>query len=357
MFIAAALFVLSPQATFAQAAPTPSETPVFQLPTTCRDVPPVEEEPENTWSPLTVAAVLSNGTATLNWAWEKPIATDTTATFEGYGYALYNGETLVTNGELDADLQQYTYAPPADGTYRLYVWVLDTTKDPVTPVATGCEYVDTIRDTVGPVIAGEGYVLTDNKAVPNLTTQEGGVTYAWTVNAADTQVQISNPTELAPTFTFLADGTYVLTLVATDAFGNSTTKELSIAYEKPVIPGRGTQLPPVDPAPAVTETPALPIPVHVQPVATIKQAYQPATTTETYTTTAYVPTDDTVETTDTTKSADAAVTNTARTIETSTQGWLIFGVPWYLWLLGGAIIVTLVQWYRSGAYRDKPDDL
>ena len=356
ILLASLAFVLAPHASYALDELSTPEVPAYTLPETCSVLlaeTPSTGEPAATWSPIALITAPKSDPSTLNWSWQAPTSSDPEATFSGYGFALYNGETLVTNGELGADAQQYSYSVTSDGVYRLFVWVLDDTEDPATPVATGCEYADNIQDTTPPAINGSGYVLVGDKATPTLTTDEAGLTYVWTVDASGTKVTISKSTELTPTFTLLENGLYTFTLDVTDAFGNRTTIQIKINYD-PYNPTISTPVPPVSPAQITQEIPPLPVPVKVQRAATATQNYQTAISPDNLSSTSA--TSGVAGTNSDDANADAALTAAAQSVQTSSQGWLILGVPWYWWLLGLAIIITAVQWYRSGAFR-KPDDV
>ena len=362
-FVFSLSVILAPQAAFALDEPTP-EPPATVLPATCTALlttsPTPETPPANepAWSPLVLTAPQRTNTAPLQWNWTIPTALDAAnqSSLHGYGYALFNGDTLVTSGELSADVQQYSYAASSNGTYRLFVWVLDTITDPATPVATGCEYADTTYDTVGPYIIGDSYIIIGNTANPLFSTDETDVTYSWTVNAGDDMVLIDGSTNLNPTFTFLADGAYTFKLVATDSLGNVTNMELIVTYIAPFIPGPEVLLPPTIPAPIDPYVPPAIVKAETERTVAVGASYQAAMSTDVVSDPAGNNASNVASANRDSDSASSAATG-VQPVQSSAQGWLILGVPWYWWLLGLAIIVSAVQWYRSGAFRKSPDDL
>lgn len=349
---------LAPQAAFAD---EPAES--FTLPAVCSDLlvvsPPPEEGEEApeptppTWSALQVATTPRTNTFELSWQWTAPTTEEDGLTIESYGYALYNGETLVINGELTPDVVQYTYPAPADGTYRLFVWVNQNDGTDTTPE--GCEFADSELDATSPAINGDSYSQIGNEATPLLSTTETDVTYLWTTDGDSDQVTIGDPTALNPTFTFLVDGTFTFDLLATDSLGNPTIVSFLISYLTPFVPT------PEAPIPTVPG----PIDPYIPPEEVLVQANKSSLESYNYGATAF---NDTLSgdegtdpsafvSTDVADTADAPLTTAATPLESSNQGWLIIGIPWYWWLLGLAIIVTAWEWYRSGAFRKRPDDV
>ncbi len=345
----------TPEPPTPQTPPGQTETPTIPTP------PPTTPTPStptiSTWSPLALSTLQSTNNAALSWSWTAPVSTDPAAAFSGYGFALYNGDVLVANGELGAEVLQYAYAAPADGQYRLFVWILDTTENPTTPVATGCEYRDTILDTTAPavVINGEGFTSNGNTATPSLTTTEADLTYNWAVDADNSFVTISNTAELTPIFTFLKDGLFTFTLTVTDSLGNVATVTLEISYAAPYIPTPEAPLPPVVIAPVDPYVPPAVVLAETKRAVAIGASYEAAVSTDVMSDDTQIPANS-AATSKNDPSAVAAAT-TSQAVQRSSQGWLILGVPWYWWLLGLAIIITAIQWYRSGAFRKTPDDI
>lgn len=371
MLVFALAILITPQTAFAEDTipPTtgeevPPETPAepFELPATCSAlfVPPAEgeEAPASIWTPLTVTGADRTNNASLVWNWTAPTSTVEGATFSGYGYALYSGDTLLVNGQLTPEILQFNYAATGEANgYRLFVWITDTTTPAAEPTPMGCEYKDTLFSVVKPVINGNSWYVEENTARPILTTDATDLTYSWVVLAADgTRVTIDDPAALNPLFTFLTDGTFTFQLTATDSFGNINDPilELIITYLEPFTPGPEKPIPPI-------VTPA-PIDQYVPPAVALAEVKRTSAVGNSYVATlggevAGTNTEAAANVAGTSDDNDAPLENTAQAVQTSSQGWLLLGVPWYWWLLGVAIIITAVQWYRSGAFRRSPDDV
>ncbi len=383
---------LSPQSAFALDEPVnetpPTEAPLV-LPATCTALPgaitppPTEPEtnpetnpevepetpaptPENpapavpAWSALNLSTTQFTNSMNLTWNWETPVSTNPDVTYRGFGFALYAGDTLLANGELGPDAKSYAYAVPANGVYRLFVWVLDTTEDPATPEATGCEYADATFDTTPPVVSvdGDGFVSNGNTATTTLSTTETDLTYIWSVTSNGGTATISDINSLNPTVTFFADGTYTFTLTATDSLGNTVVITLVITYEEPFVPGPETPLPPGVPAPVDPYVPPEVIIAESQQKVAVGASYRAAASTDSISNDSDDEDSPLAVANETADDLSAvAAASTAQPIQSSNQGWLILGVPWYWWLLGLAIIISAIQWYRSGAFRKTPDDM
>lgn len=375
MLVFALAILITPQTAFAEdtippttGEETPTEVPPeapaepFELPATCSAlfVPPAEgeEAPASIWTPLAVTGANRTNNASLVWNWTTPTSTVEGATFSGYGYALYSGDTLLTNGQLGPEATQFTYTATGEANgYRLFVWISDTTTPAAKPTPMGCEYKDTLFSIVKPVINGDSWFVDGNTARPLLTTNATDLTYSWVVIAANgTSVTIDDPTALNPLFTFLTDGTFTFQLTATDSFGNINDPivELIITYFEPFTPGPEKPIPPI-------VTPA-PIDQYVPPAVALAEVKRTSAVGNSYVATlggevAGTNTEAAANVAGATDNNDAPLENTAQAVQTSSQGWLLLGVPWYWWLLGVAIIITAVQWYRSGAFRRSPDDV
>lgn len=360
--------LITPQAAFAQDTipPTtgeeaPAETPV--LPATCRallgSLAEGEEAPASSWTPLTLTGADRTNNASLVWNWAIPTSAVEGASYSGFGYALYSGDVLLTNGQLGPEVTQFAYSATGEvNSYRLFVWIIDTTNPVAEPTPVGCEYNDTLFSTVKPVVNGDSWFVDDNTARPLLTTDATDLTYSWVVIAANgTRVTIDDPTVLNPLFTFLSDGTFKFQLTVTDSFGNTNDPivELVITYFEPFTPGPEKPIPPIVTPP--------PIDQYVPPAIALAEVKRTSAVGNSYVATL----GGEVAATNTDAAAnvagaadaqkDAPITNAAQAVQPSTQGWVILGVPWYWWLLGIAIIITAWQWYRSGAFRKSPDDV
>lgn len=364
---------LVPQSAFALDEQTPENNTPVALPATCAALigitPPPAEEPvtpgedEETpapatpaWSALTLTTAPITTNMNLTWNWQAPVPTDPESTYRGYGYALYSGKTLLASGELGADMLGYSYAAPVNGVYRLFVWVLDTTTDPTTPQATGCEYADTAFDNAPPIISigGEGFTSSGKTATPTLSTAETDLTYSWTVTSEGGLATISNANVLNPIFTFLRDGVYTFVLTATDTLGNTALVTLTIKYEEPFIPTPEAPITPAVPAPIDPYVPPAVVLAEARRTVAVGASYEAAVSTDVMTNSESASSNVAGVNTDDTSSVAAA---SAQPVQRSDQGWVILGVPWYWWLLGLAIIISAIQWYRSGAFRKTPDDV
>lgn len=342
-------------------AEAPAENPV--LPATCRvlfaPLAEGEEAPVSNWTPLALTGADRTNNASLVWNWTTPTSTVEGATFSGYGYALYSGDVLLANGQLTPEITQFSYAATGEAnSYRLFVWITDTTTPAAEPTPVGCEYKDTLFSIVKPVVNGNSWFVDDNTARPLLLTDATDLTYSWVVIAANgTRVTIDDPAALNPLFTFLSDGTFTFQLTATDSFGNINDPivELVITYFEPFTPGPEKPIPPIVTPP--------PIDQYVPPAIALAEVKRTSAVGNSYAATlggevASTRTDAAANIAGATDDDnDAPITKTAQAVQPSTQGWVILGVPWYWWLLGIAIIITAWQWYRSGAFRKSPDDV
>lgn len=342
------------------------ETPVesFELPAICSALftPPIEGEvaPVSSWTPLALTGADRTNNASLVWNWTVPTSAVEGASFSGYGYALYSGDVLLTNGQLSPEVTQFTYTATGEvNSYRLFVWVTDTTTPAAEPTPVGCEYKDMLFSTVKPVVNGNSWFVDDNTARPLLSTEATDLTYNWVVIAANgTRVIIDDPTSLNPLFTFLSDGTFTFQLTATNSFGNINDPivELVITYFEPFTPGPEKPIPPiVTPAPIDQYVPPAIALAEVKRTSAVGNSYAATLGGEVASTSAdAIPSVAGASDSD----KDAPVANTAaQAVQTSSQGWVLLGVPWYWWLLGIVVIVTAWQWYRSGAFRKSPDDV
>jgi len=325
--------------------------PPEQIPPEGTPVETPSEPAQHTWSPLQLATAAHTNNSALTWSWQAPVSSVPEATFKGYGYSLYMGNALVESGELTPDTLAYNYTATAQGSYRLFVWIIDTTQGETTPVSAECEYKDADYDSTPPVITGDTVVKTGNTATPTVNTDEPSLTYAWTVDAPATSVTVSDATLLTPIFTFLKDGTYTFRLTVTDLAGNTATRDFVVTYLAPFIPNPEAELPEsIVPAPVDSF-----IPVAVTYSQARRQAAAPVYDTSSAPVAPATNQEQAVAQA-TAKDAPADATS-PRPVEASTHGWLLLGVPWYWWLLGIAIIISAARWYRSGAFRKTPDDL
>ena len=148
----------------------------------------------------------------------------------------------------------------------------------------------------------------------------------------------------------MSDGTYEFTLIATDSFGNVTTLVLTIEYLAPFIPGPTAPLIPEEAAPKPVEPYVRPVSVTTTPAA---EEYPSSTTPQPVDAQVLAGLDGDDET-----RGDAAITSTASAITPSEQGWKLFGLAWYWWILIAAIIISGWLWtVRTYRAVGRPDDL
>ena len=280
----------------------------------------------------------------LVWAW-------TAATDEGEyssGVAGYNFELLRDGGVVQSGQTTeltVTTAVAEDGNYTLRVWATDNSG----MMGEWSESAPNVVDTVAPTVVIRTPLIEGSTYIPVVTTSDEALVYRWTTDAPRGALQISNTAVAQPTFTFLADGTYVLTLTVTDAYGNSTVVSVTVIYVAPFIPGRGNELPPVEAEPLeFVDRLIEPRTVRVAPATTFAAAVAPQIASA-----AVVATDQ--PSTDIIRAEQPAPPVAA--IATTEQGWKVLGMHWYWWLLVVAVIVTAWMWGRSVGRTKSEDDL
>lgn len=318
-------------------APAAPETPV---------TPPSTEEPGEPEVPAAPAVPLlkvseqgpTNNPALL-WTWSVTQAEGKEpVVISGYGYTVFKNGELIAQGELTADALSFTHLADGDGVYTFDVWVLPVAaEDPIEHSASGA----VIYDGTGPVIKNDGITMNGSVGRPQLSSDEPGVRFQWTVAGPLGGATMSDANALAPRFTFSRDGTYTFTLSALDALGNQTIIQYTVTYVVPFIPGPTVPLIPIEATPP-------PIDTYVKP----QEARWAAATSRTMAPTG----DDTVsasvvpqtavisEEVATTRTDDEGQVQAAAVIAPSTEGWKIFGLTWYWWLLLGAIVASAWLW-------------
>jgi len=286
----------------------------------------------------------------LNWTWSfAPPEVEPPFVADNYSYAIYQGGTLESQGVLAAGATTLGYAAPTDGSYTLYLWTIEGLNEP-----SYCGIATINLDRTPPAITNNGYTLTDSVATPLLSTAETGLTYSWSVNDLGLGVTISDLAALNPTFTFLQDGTYNFTLLATDIFGNSVTVPLTITYVIPFVP------PPDDEDPPVVVIPEETIPDPVQEYTPITEATPVTSHTPTPTVDGKLPpeVDATLyaSTPEGRKALNPTEKDVVGVVTAGVDGWKIWGVSWYWWLLLVAILSAGTVWIlrvsRSGSGAD-----
>ena len=366
-FFAVLTTVIFAPSTQAQAAPTdPVEPPVFVLPEVCTATAPIEPvepteptiavEPTDPAVPtegeptppagIELAPTAPTNTMPLNWSWVTTLPTETPPTLAGYGYAIYRDSVFETQGTLAADATSFSYAPSANGSFTFYIWAVEQGSGD----ALYCDNATTAFSTTPPVINGDSYTQKGNVATPALSTDETDVTFSWVITSGTVGgATISDPSLLTPTFTFSADGTYDFTLTVTDSFGNITTVTLSITYLAPYIPGPTAPLTPEEAAPKPVTPYVRPASVTTTPAAA---EYPTASDPQEIDAEVLASLNDIDET-----QGDAEITSTATAISRSEQGWKLFGLAWYWWVLIAVILVSGWLWtVRTYRAAGRPDD-
>ncbi len=281
---------------------------------------------------------------TLTWVWTAAADEGEYASgVAGYTYELLKDGVRVGGGQtLDTELTVTTEVGE-DGNYSLRVWATDRAGN----TGLWSESLPTVIDTIAPEVIIRTPILNGPTYVPLLAPIAEALTYNWTTTAPRGSVRISDATAQQPTITFLADGTYVLTLTVTDAYGNVTTTSVTITYVVPFVPGRGNALPPAELPPIVFED-KLDQP---RPRAAAVVAY--TATNSPQISSAAVPV--AIDATDVIE-AEQPVQQVAAIAPTA-QGWQILGMHWYWWILVVAVIVTAWLWGRSVGRQKSEDDL
>ena len=255
-----------------------------------------------------------------------------------YQYELLKDGVLVdkASGQTAGDVLTVMTPVAIDGNYSLRLHATDKANNVGLPITSA---VITI-DTTGPTVVIAKPVLTGNTYQPVVSDPAELATYNWSAIAPATQLTVSNPTVAQPVFTFLADGTYKLTLGVTDVLGNVSSQNIFVTYLAPYIPASSDPITPVDPQPApFTATNDVVVAKTTQPVADADTAHT-----------------DTPAITNTRTSeplvASAAITPIVEpppsAIVPSTQGWSIFGILWYWW--AGAIAIIATVWTMAKRY-------
>lgn len=371
-FFAVLTTVIFAPSTQAQAAPVdPVEPPVFVLPEVCTATPPIEpveptepvdtatlapsgeeEVPAEVDPAAPVAGIAITPTAPTNlspitWVWATTLPADTPPVLAGYEYAIYRDDVFETQGSLLADATSFSYAPAADGTFTFYLWAVEQG----TGDALYCANTATPLNATAPVIVGDGYTQNGNVATPNLTIDETDVVFSWAVTGGPAGgATISDPTALTPQFTFTADGTYEFTLTVTDSLGNITTLILSITYLVPFIPGPTSPLIPEEVVPKPVTPYVRPASVTTTPATS---EYPTASDPQEIDAEVLASLNNSAE-----NQGDAEITSTATAVTRSEQGWKLFGLAWYWWVLIAAILVSGWLWtVRTYRAAGRPDDL
>ena len=286
--------------------------------------------------PVVTSAVTNNQ---ITWVWTAAVDGGLYPSGIGsYQYELLRDGVPVglSGGQTVGDVLTVVTPVATDGNYSLRLHATDKANN------VGLAVTSTVVtiDTTGPTVVIAKPVLTGNTYQPVVSDPAEPTTYSWSAIAPASQLTVSNPTSAQPLFTFLADGTYKLTLGAKDALGNVSSQNIFVTYLAPYIPGSGDPVTPVDPQPApFTPTADVVAAKTTQPVtnAEVSMSDTPAITSA--------------------QVSEPLVASTATTpiiepptsaIVPSTQGWSIFGILWYWW--AGAIAVIATIWVLVKRY-------
>ncbi len=351
-FFALVTTIVFAPSTNAQAAPSePVEPPVFVLPKVCTATPPIEPaEPAEPTAPIAgieLAATVPTNTTPLTWSWVTTLPTETPPTLAGYEYAIYRDGVFETQGVLPAEATSFSYAPTANGSFTFYIWAVEQGSGD----ALYCDNASTAFSTTPPVINGDSYTQKGNVATPALTTDETDLTFSWVIASGTAGgATISDPSLLTPVFTFAADGTYEFVLTAADSFGNITTLMLSITYLAPYVPGPTSPLIPEEVVPKPVTPYVRPASVTTTPATS---EYPTASDPQEIDAEVLASLNNSAE-----SQGDAEITSTATAVTRSEQGWKLFGLAWYWWVLIAAILVSGWLWtVRTYRAAGRPDDL
>lgn len=232
---------------------------------------------------------------------------------------------------------QWSTAGLVSDSYMVTITASDATMDAaqVTPVSTS---ISMLVDNDGPqVTLGNDGVLSQTSIQPDLTATDthGPITYAWSNDVTNPQ-SLTYQTDIAnPTFTPTLNGDYVFNVVATDAFGNATTKKFHFSYwaDIPIVTGSTDPTNPVtDITPATSSVPDATTEV-VTPTATTRRGDDenntPAAASTLGVTTAAIA-----------KVVGGDSKDTSAAIIATHQGWRILGILWYWWVIIIALLLV-----------------
>lgn len=303
------------------------------IPTTAYSTPPAGPS-----APGTPTAPSPTNNTSINWSWTASSDPGSYVSgVEKYRYTLTRGSDIIV-GETDTTSLSVTTNVSGDGEYVLHVRAIDVAGN-IGTESTGSVVVDT---TPPEVTVGSIYNANDNEIRPNVTASDDAVSFAWVTSVSSSDVTISDPSALKPTFTVHTDGTYEFVLAVKDAIGNTRTATFTFTYETPV--------------PETINTETIPVVAEVASFADVTATTD--TTTAAGTTAASTnilrneaagTTADDVLGAQTKKSGDVLGAETAAVITPTTQGWRIFGILWYWWALMFAVIGGI--WWFIAARR------
>ncbi|MDB5180085.1 MAG: hypothetical protein JWN12_717 [Candidatus Saccharibacteria bacterium] len=201
-------------------------TPAFSTPQT----PPT--------APGTPTTTALTNSLTSNWTWtaatDLPIPAANASGVKGYQYQFTNGSTIITDWT-DVTATSVATTAPSAGTYQLHVRALDNAGSPAGPESVGTVVIDQTPPTVTISTPSNGAVFGNHKPVTITGTTGDAVSYTLSIgNTGQTPLATDSGTSFTSydwNTTSVASGTYIATLVGTDAAGNSTTSEVVITID------------------------------------------------------------------------------------------------------------------------------
>lgn len=297
-------------------------------------------------TPPTVALSVDNSGEPITVGHNAVVAIAAQATSD----QLANCSVTVTDANQKV-LQQYDCMKPlatnwdttalASGDYTVAIQASDTTiaQNNLAPVT--ASIVVTVDNTPPPVTINNNnhVVIADGYIVPDITIDSTAspFTYAWVDDPANPAPLVYDHTQLEPTMTPTAAGTYTATLTVTDTYGNSTDVTFVFTYNGAPTISVPTIASPLTPPPAPTPPPAA-----VEPSATPTTADAPAPT----------PPQSSILGDSTIKQVTSAAKDPGAIVPTN-QGWQLFGLLWYWWGLIIAAVIAL-GWLARRVVKTSP---
>jgi len=293
---------------------------------------------------------ISSGTSKqIVWVWtEATDGGDYPSGIAYYRYELLKDGGVIAAGRTDGADLSLTTEVIDDGTYSLRLWAVDNAGLESEPVTS-----NTVTfDTIGPDVTILDPVYDGNTA--QLDVQDNGdiIIYSWTTTESSSTIAISDPGIRNPFVTIYMDGAYTITLTVTDAYGNQTTKTVTITYFAPYVPGSGEPIGPIWTDPVQFDNKVM----ESETATTTRSSdiLAQAAFTESPAITSQV----TAPLTSNTVVEPAAIMDTTPSfIAPTSQGWRILGILWYWWLLAAAIVVTAGLWYSTVLRARRAEDM
>jgi len=247
-------------------------------------------------------------------------------------------QSTVTITDLDLCSQQY-YGDDcptilADGTYIIRAKVYDNAGN--RNIST---YLTLIIDGTAPVVdAGPDQNVSSHSATLN-GGSDNATSYEWTLLSGSGTASFVDASAASTSVTVTAYGTYEFQLKATDAVGNSSTDVVSVAFTQPiVVPADDDSIRDLVAAPSRLANTA------VQSSPDVASAIASEG----------VDNEGDVLGTNTEEKADTPIEKVAA-LAPSEQGWKLWGISWYWWLLALAVLGT-GSWYAARLHRNRKAD-